>query len=290
MADRRMNYNPTYFTNSNPNGNFRENTYTPKFNNFQQAFTQNSPIIEAHDFTNRNNTIHNNLGENLNKEVIKEYTIDIDSLDRNINLYPDPFIYSVVFSNNKTTFGNNTNRDEPHIYKQFKNVKYIRVNNVILPKLYDIIDVQDYPDPLPDPPPEPIWELDPLKNLRNERFVILNFDDLVNNNTYSSNQIMDRRGIKLYCSKYGEGNFYKTKPLSGLSDTYFYKDSQLGIINKINISFYDDTCNKLRISKIDPSITDITDIRNPLNRNLQNNITLTVGVIENELNTRVSFN
>ena len=41
--------------------------------------------------------INDNLNDNLNKETIQEFRLNIDSMDRDIELYPDPFEFTTVF-------------------------------------------------------------------------------------------------------------------------------------------------------------------------------------------------
>jgi hypothetical protein len=279
MSDLNTRYNPNYYTNSNPNGNFQENTYNSHYNNFQEAFQNSNTMLERPNYNNQNNTIHNNLGNQLNKETIKEYTIDIDSLDRNTNLYPDPFNFSVGFSNNKTIISNNKYQDTPFINKLFKNVKYIRINNIVFPKIYDVIYDDD----------QGKYIYDVNKNIYLDRFIVLKIDNLIDNTIYSTNSIIDRKGIKLYQKIANIGNFFRAEPSYNVNNTYFFKDSNLGNINKLDISFYDGYYNKIIFSNLDTTSTDITEIRNPLNKNSQVNINATLGVFENELNTNVNY-
>src|SRR5256885_725946 len=66
-----------------------------------------STILEKVNFTNPNTTLHNNLENNLLAENIIEYHINIDSDDRNIETYPNPFNYTVSF----TALGRSIERD-----------------------------------------------------------------------------------------------------------------------------------------------------------------------------------
>lgn len=145
--DPNTRYNPTYYTSNNPNLNFQENTYPNKYNNFNQAFKPNEPIIEKTKFNNLNNMIHNNMKDNILKQDIIEYNIDIDSITRNQNIYPNPFDYSVSFTTSSSTLKTKNHfmifDNSPNISRTFKNVKYIRVNCVNLPKCYDLSNSSD---------------------------------------------------------------------------------------------------------------------------------------------------
>ena len=70
-------------------------------NNFNTAFRSNGPVIEKQDYRNRNNLIHNNINENLLVEQIIEYTLNIDSMDRSLTAYPNPFNFSVTRANSR---------------------------------------------------------------------------------------------------------------------------------------------------------------------------------------------
>jgi len=70
------------------------------FTNFSQFgieknFETHKPIMYMPDTKNKHETLYDNLNENLLKETIKEYRLNIDSIDRDIRIYPDPFNYIV---------------------------------------------------------------------------------------------------------------------------------------------------------------------------------------------------
>lgn len=145
--DPNTRFNPSYYTSNNPNFNFQENTYPKKYNNFTQAFKPNEPIIEKTKFNNLNNMVHNNMKEIILKQDINEYNIDIDSITRNQNIYHNPFDYTVSFTTSSSTLKTNNHfmvfDNSPNISRTFKNVKYIRVNCVNLPKCYDLSNSSD---------------------------------------------------------------------------------------------------------------------------------------------------
>lgn len=63
--------------------------------NINKTFEQNKPIQFMPDTKNKHNTLYDNLNDNLLKESLKEYRLNIDSIDRNVELYPDPFNYVI---------------------------------------------------------------------------------------------------------------------------------------------------------------------------------------------------
>jgi len=109
------------FTQNNYNGMSGTNKY---FSNVQDSFSQNKPLIERQEYVNTGNILHNNLAENLLSENVFEYNIYIDSADRDISKYYSPFEFKVYFSEIA---------DYPKIDQNFKNVKYINLNYIILP-------------------------------------------------------------------------------------------------------------------------------------------------------------
>lgn len=64
--------------------------------NIKEAFEENKPILEMPSNKYMNNTLYNNMNENLLKESIRENVLHINSKDRNIESYPDPFNYVVT--------------------------------------------------------------------------------------------------------------------------------------------------------------------------------------------------
>lgn len=62
----------------------------------EKNFETNKPIMFMPDTKNKHETLYDNLNENLLKESIKEYRLNIDSIDRDVIIYPDPFNYIVT--------------------------------------------------------------------------------------------------------------------------------------------------------------------------------------------------
>lgn len=62
----------------------------------EKGFEPNKPIMFMPDTKNKHETLYDNLNENLLKESIKEYRLNIDSIDRDVRIYPDPFNYIVT--------------------------------------------------------------------------------------------------------------------------------------------------------------------------------------------------
>jgi hypothetical protein len=128
---KQFNYGP-----STPHTGIQANTNI--YNNFQNAFTPNTPIIDAPDYINRKQVLHNNLGEKLFSERVVEYRAIMHSGDRDRLKFPSPFFMQVSFGNSNV---------EPNIDESMTNVKYVTLNNVWVPRTVAIdtskIDIQN---------------------------------------------------------------------------------------------------------------------------------------------------
>ena len=96
--------------------------------------------------------LYPNIADNVASENVSEYVIIIDSSDRNTSLYPSPFVLKAFFSQDNDSLMLN-------IPRSFENVKFLRIENVILPRQYFL---QKYtignliPDPVVPDPDKPI--------------------------------------------------------------------------------------------------------------------------------------
>jgi len=286
---------------NNPFGNFKQITSQQQngmLNNYDEAFATHDPMIEKQNFKNMNNMFHNNVGGQINSEFTVNYMIDIDSKDRDITVYPNPFTYNVIFSpasretitrnewidpKNKslgthivtTTYNS---QPLPHIGKVFRNVKYIRVDSVILPKYYGIIEDSG------------TWILDQNKNLTKDRYVVMKIKNIDSKYNLSTNSVVETTGVKLIPDTIPlTSNFYYAIPTNSNNIIKTFNNSALGNIDRLNFEFYDSNGNLLAFNNLD-STQSVSDVRNPLNINLQHDITLVFGVVENEIATNVNYN
>lgn len=74
------------------------------------------------------NLIRNNVNNNKHEETIVDHHIIIDSADRNVDKYPNPFSYRVLFNVSDT--------NDANISRMFEKVKNIKLETAILPKRY----------------------------------------------------------------------------------------------------------------------------------------------------------
>jgi len=289
----------------------------PSMSSFDNAYKTNEPMIEKYDYRNKNDLIHNNIGENILDEHIVEYRVNIDSLDRDITTYPDPFYFTVKFNppgpsriqhevyfntkdKSKGSFIQETKFDappKPHITKEFDNVKYIKLENIVMPKYDTIIQNNDN------------YIFDPTSSLVDDRFTSLVIKELEIERTLATYDSITR--IDPDTGKYftPSRQFAIIMP-DKVGPTYFsgipyygsriYKNSLLGNINQLTIDFRDScgvpiryndlyTSDELELAKKNNMPIPITDIRHPLNKKIQVHLSFVIGVVEGQINTNTKL-
>jgi len=87
------------------------------------------------DKFNKSDVVFKNINETKPQiDVLNEYIVNIDSADRNITFYPNPFKMRVLF-NAGSDLGVNANPDLK-ILKDFENIKYLRLETATFPRYY----------------------------------------------------------------------------------------------------------------------------------------------------------
>lgn len=286
--------------------------------NFQASFAPNNPMIERIDYTNKNQLIHNNVGDSVMDEHVVEYRLNIDSIDRDIRYYPDPFSYVVklnppaatTYRHEEYIDGNKRNGSTivetrfdgppaPYINKEFKNIKYIKLENVILPQ-HNKLHKNKYGS----------YDFDNNQNLAFDMYVSLQIPEIGTDRVYTTGETSTRMGPDgmehtpptpfaiIFLDKLLGTNFYSGTPYYG---TKIYKNSLLGNLTQITIKFYDSCGAPLRVNDLftyedlqefefkahEPF--PITDIRHPYNKKIQNHISLIIGVVESQINNNTKF-
>lgn len=264
-------------------------------------------IFNNHGFKNRNDLMHNNLERIILDEQIVEYHIQIDSKDRNPIIYPNPFKYTVTFQplqntsevvNGKRIFQETPN---PVIYQKLENVRYIVLENAILP-IFNHIREND--------------KINLQEELPDFMYVMLNIAEYQNQtNRFSTNDALSDSFAVIYCDKKINSTHYSTWSNNGIR--IFPKDN-LVTINKWNISFQDpygkdlkvygmhkncsdtgERCNCEPEDKGDPNDPETWkeefidsdcayhNLRHPMNRLFQHHLQFRVGVVEGRLNKKI---
>lgn len=304
----------SYTTAFNPLPNIPFNGYDPK------------SMFKNNNFVNPNNLLHNNLNSILLNEEIREYSVLIDSKDRNYQVYPNPFEYTVTFKplNSSMDFDENGKKikfevPNPVISDNFENVRYIKLEDIILPVYNKTCMVPGLDDDYARPEsPNDIYheidgkkyrikfseKIDMQKNLINDNLYIVlslgrNFQDI---NYKSTNGVLEDSFAAIYYDYRVNDTHYKGYSRNGIK---IYEQDQLGRIDKLDIKFTDAYGNPLTIDHIDKSIKsnqvcecedkedgDVNNtcykhnIHHPMNPLYQNHIHLKVGVVEPRLNKK----
>lgn len=323
--------------------------------NVETAFRQNKVIEKMPDNKYQQNTLYDNLNDNLNKEQIQEYRLNIDSMDRDTTLYPDPFEYCVVFSpvvnsgldstitriNNKQELKNEikkinkqrtpnnpvkasqldfdddmellkenpnilVNYDNtlkrifnPYITRDFVNVKFIRLDNVVLPRFNKVMLNSGwnyctscygtncdscYSATNPNVPITDDYQRVKAEIIKNDRYipddnhlgplftdryVLVGIKEIANNQNLSTNQI-NESSFTIFPDKYMGLLYWRGSPYYAVK---IYKDSLLGNITKLSFVFYDSFGKIIKLNRscinyeTDQLIN--TKIMNPNNLNIK---------------------
>jgi len=264
------NYKPQSQQQAKNNGLYKVN------NAFRSS--PNDVLIEQPNFSNPNTTLHNNLNSNLLSEHIVEYYLNIDSDDRKVDVYPDPFNYVVSLNpvgrsserKHKTKKGSlefeKIEFDEtpaPFIIRNFKNVKYVKLDRVILSRtnvIKFIINQLITIDPNSNQNLTVMTDIDRKINNQNNqnncddscnlchcedcqcvmsnknKFILLKVKELETYHIYSTNTITSDNSFILYVDKtLGSSNnmWFPTY------NSCIYPDSLLTNLDRLTIEFYD---------------------------------------------------
>jgi hypothetical protein len=292
---------------------------TPSMSNFSKAFDKTSPIIDKINYTNQNTLLHNNVGESVLDETVVEYRVNIDSLDRDLQVYLNPFQFNVKFNApargiyEEEVFIDPSNKSlgtkiqstvipgppRPYINEEFKNVKYIKLENIVLPQYSNIVELDDG-----------AYILDPNSNLLKDRYITMQVKELEYDRVFNTSDSVTRYNSNtgkyfspqkpfaiIIPDKIYSTNFYAGTPYYG---TRIYKSSDLGNIGQFSINFADSfgiplkfnnlyTFQELVQAEIDGNPIPTTDIRHPYNKLLQVHVSFIIGVVESQINKNTKF-
>jgi len=290
----------------NPMGNFQPTTtnYPNKtFGDYTKAFTTPYPTLNRQDYRNQSNTMHNNLADNLINEHITEYRINIDSYDRDASAYKNPFNFTVTFAppsrqsinekvlidplnpskghTLKSTYVNGA--PEPSINREFKNVKFIKIESIVIPKFNRIIkDGTDY-------------LVDGGNSIDEDRFVLLDVPELRSINTYGTNTHLENNFIiypdRAYNTHFTGLSYYASRT---------YDDNALNNVTRLTFKLKNSKGEQLSLGMFDTTGAPINEeigtdkansalANNVYNKLFQMNISLVFGCVENNLNTMTKY-
>jgi hypothetical protein len=227
--------------------------------NFVQTFKQATPLIDPIDYRNKNNLLHNNVGDVVLTDNIMEYRINIDSFDRNVELYPNPFNFIVKFNNGEfSQWG--------IIPLTLLNVQYVKIETIILPIFINVMCPNDSTCHC-----RKVHK----KCLLDDRFIILEIKELDANLTLTYSTSDQRGGFPrgAFCIVIPDkrmGLYYAGDCLGG---NKLYKKNTLPKIKQFTIKLYD-SYGKL-LDPVDPTE--------------QIYLTLTVGMLNPDIATMPSY-
>lgn len=264
-------------------------------NNFNNAFQPNNTLIPNQTYNNPNNLTHNNVPDNFFNEYLIDYTLHIDSADRDISSYPIPYDFILSLggagTSREKTFDPKTQSfkitnyngvPNPRIEKNFTNVKYVILEKVFLPKY--IIYTREI--------------LGSEYNYIGEtflsdkyRYLAVRVKELDNNRIFSTNNnIRDDSFI-----------IYRDKELGGLSGDIWisspcrrqYLKSSLKNLSRLSIEIVDSLGNLIVPQYVDTTVTPNTIIDVPVSDldrpEFQCTFQFTLQCFENEINTNVNY-
>ncbi len=277
--------------------------------NFRETYAQPTTLIDRPDFVNRGNVIHNNMGPNLLSEHVMEYKIHIDSSDRNTDNFPSPFKM-------KVTFGLAKSYQEPLIAKKFKNIKYITLDSIILPRTVaiDTSKINDdpvilYPTDSTYPTTAPVVATGASGKsnvLTNHKFIVVRIEELCSDKNVGTSNLLDRDTFAFIPDTSLGLDSVLWKPMH--NNRVIYRNAQLFNISSLTITILDENGNQIVLVDENGNKiigTNMVDSDSDYIKYISDNISeesvaytntvtqvilnFTFGVIENELNTLTNY-
>jgi len=142
IKNNNYSINPITFNSNSNNKNYsnidnnfistcdnNNNNIVSSYNNFDNNnYSIRTPYLNNNEF-NKPNLIYNNISDKISVDILVEYVIMIESIDRDIEKFHNPFKYKIYFNPVAQT-------KDAYIYRTFENVKYIKLETAILPRKY----------------------------------------------------------------------------------------------------------------------------------------------------------
>ena len=240
---------------------------------------------------------------NANLEIIK-YTLDIDTYDKlhplalpnqykklelpegydnpldvyekkeimqNFENEINPYTISIYFGKNNNFYKKNDQTifysNECYINRDFKNVKYIKILNCIVPRIYNYETTNS------------------VLKFTDMRFLLLKVDANCDNNILSTNPELSHKFIKMKLkhNPSSEDKFIIFEPVTQ-EVQYYFKNSDLRKLDRLTLSLYDDNYNPLKLFlPLSPICI------NEFIKNHSVNFNIEIGVYKNEIPSSVNF-
>ena len=263
--------------------------------NFNNAFASQGTLIPRQQYNNPNNLEHNNVNDNVFVENLFDYTLHIDSADRDVNIYPIPYKFTVSLggagTSTEKTFDPKTGSfkttsytgvPDPRIDRNFINVKNVILDRVFLPKF--IVYKRSIKDGI-------TTYTGSIPMSLYYRYLAIRVKELDNNRLFSTNNNVRDDSFVIY----------KDKDLGGLAGEIWiaspcrrqYLKSILKNLDRLSIEIVDRDGNLVVPMYVDSSTTPESYIPIPnehLTRDqFQFTVQFTIQCFENEINTNTNY-
>lgn len=226
----------------------------PGFGNFNTSFKPLPSIpyngydpksmFKNYNFINQDDLLHNNLQHILLNEEIKEYSVLIDSKDRNYQVYPDPFQYNVIFDPLPTTRevvnGKIVKYEVPNpvVNCKFENVRYVKLEEAILPFYNKIRTVKEKCTNDDEIICRDVVDI--YRPITENLYIVLSIggrydrDKYVDNNMFSTNDVLSDSFATIYYDCRVSDTHYRGLTKNGIR---IYDQDNLGEITKFDVRF-----------------------------------------------------
>lgn len=215
--------------------------------NFNDTYERPRTLVHAPNFKNTGEFLDNNIHENLLLEHETNIRININTKDRDTSIYPSPF-------NIRVKFGDSTKN--PSIQQNYKNVRFISLCNVILPRTV-AIDITHVDEPNLYPTDSGYSSSAgttsiKLTTLSNHKYLLLTIKELDTDTISGTSDIINRKTIVLvYDSDLGlDGGLWK--PIN--HETISFPFSSLKQIRELTFHLTDENGNDINIVDQDGNV------------------------------------
>jgi len=267
--------------------------------NFDRAFTPNKNLIPQRDTTNYGNIIHNNVNNNVLSEIVTEYTVHIDSKDRDVAVYPNPYNFITFLGGPATRVVRGetiSGLPDPRIDVNFKNVKYIKLKYIMLPRNINYFVSEDS-----DGNKTYTVSMNNATILSTYRYLLLRIKDISNDKFFSTSNVVKNECFVIYRdSNYSDAIndlWFATQPIK------IYYDNGLKNLSRLSIEILTPDGDQLKLysgsyatpipydeinednSESDPS----SDFYTLFNKAVQTSMEFEIGVCENQINSQKNY-
>jgi hypothetical protein len=268
------------------NGNFKGMSYHAMananmgMNGINQAYRQNDTCVSQHDFNKKGGMMHDNLGQNLQTIQSTEYVLHIDSMNRSLHTYPDPFWFTVTL--------NGYGAPDPKLDVDFRNVKHLTLERIFIPSTNVIELVTDLNG-------NTYYDFAEGYDLDDKPYITLVVPNLSMSKTFSTGTTFPQNVVSymLYPDKTCKHNV----TWKAYSSTTTWPTTHLANINRLQIELYDEFGQQfsimLKASDGTLQSVDLTKLPQEktveLMKKMRMILVFTLYVIECDLSTQIKF-